>query len=463
MNQCYRDLETLALHVEMNKDKALFIDNMRNYLARRNATIIWGNGCLLETNDEKLQKFWNKYYRKNRLNELFFWNEEVVSKNGRSMLHLMKTKNGEWKIMVADPWFMSFTAKSFYTEELAVIWSRPYQDMSTMYMKTIYTKTYMETQYVNEKGELISWDQTVKLDKESMIEPGRIYHNLGFVPVVEIQNYPNKNLYYTFPRTLELTDWYNAISFESLAYQAYKDFKKELKLNHSRVFIEGISQNAAQKIARDAYDLDDLNRKENVLGDYVININNGSKVTVTPGVGDFSIYSNALNSILDFYCKFANSSRFSEGDSVQKSSQEMKTTRSAQVESIIAKISLREERYSELLAKLFAANKLMEYDQEELPFVLKINGNLQKEETVFLDNVTKQVNLGTMSLKEAISKLRNIPLSQAQKIFEEIQEFNEENELVTSLQGVELDEEQGPYDNVGGEGRPEETSEDLKE
>lgn len=463
MKETYRDLQRLQTHCEMEKDKAIFIDNMRNYLARRNATIIWGNGSLLETDDEKIQDFWNRYYRKHRLNELFFWVEEMVSKNGKAMLHLMLTEEKEWKVMVADPFFMSFVAKSFYTEEEAVVWSRPYQDMSSMYMKTTYTKTYMETEYANEKGELIAWDEVVKLKPNAKVKSGRYYHNLGFVPVVEILNYPNMNLYYTFPKVVELTDWYNAVSFESLAYQAYKDFKKELKLNHSRVFIEGISQQAAQKIARDAFDLDDLDRRENILGDYVINVNNGSKVTVNPGVGDFSIYTNTLNEILDFYCKFANTSRFSEGGGAQKSSQELKTTRSAQVESIVAKISLREERYTELLAKLFSANELMSYEDSDVPFVFKINGNLQKEETVFLDNVIKQVNLGTMSMKEAISKLRNIPLSQAEVVFDEIKEFNEANDIMTSTSGMEMEEGAGPYDNVGGEGRPEETSEDLKE
>lgn len=463
MGETYRDLQRLQTHCEMEKDKAIFIDNMRNYLARRNATIIWGNGSLLETDDETIQDFWNKYYRKHRLNELFFWVEEMVSKNGKAMLHLMLTEEKEWKVMVADPFFMSFVAKSFYTEQEAVVWSRPYQDMSSMYMKTTYTRTYMETEYANEKGELITWDEVVKLVPDAKVKSGRYYHNLGFVPVVEILNYPNMNLYYTFPKIVELTDWYNAVSFESLAYQAYKDFKKELKLNHSRVFIEGISQQAAQKIAKDAFDLDDLDRRENILGDYVINVNNGSKVTVNPGVGDFSVYTNTLNEILDFYCKFANASRFSEGGGAQKSSQELKTTRSAQVESIVAKISLREERYTELLAKLFSANKLMSYDDSDVPFVFKINGNLQKEETVFLDNVIKQVNLGTMSMKEAISKLRNIPLSQAEVVFDEIKEFNEANDIMTSTSGMELEEEGSPYDNVGGEGRPEETSEDLKE
>lgn len=460
----YRDLEKLMSHCELEKDKAIFIDNMRNYLARRNATIIWGNGCLLETQDEKIHKFWNKFYKKNRLNEFFFWVEEMVSKCGRAMIVLLPNEKKEFQVMVADPFYMSFTAKSFYSEQLAVVWVRPYQDMSSIFMKVIFTKTKYSIEYYNDKNELISWDQVVKLTSDSAIKSGDYYHNLGFVPVIEIQNYPNKLLYYSFPQTWSLSDWYNAVSFESLAYQAYKDFKKELKLNHSRVFIEGISQNTAQKITKDAFDLDDLNKRENVLGDYVININNGSKVHVAPGVGDFGVYSNALNQIMDLYCKFANSSRFSEGDSSQKSSQEAKTSRSAQVESIIAKISLREERYNEFLAKLFACYKLMEYDSDELPFVFKINGNIQKEETVFLDNINKQVNLGTMSMVEAIAKLRNISLQQAEEVFNNIKEFNQENDIMTSMEGAMMEQDEGgPFDNVGGEGRPQEVSEDLKE
>lgn len=460
----YRDLEILQADCELAKDKAIFIDNMRNYLARRNATIIWGNGSMLETQDEKIQEFWNRFARKNRMNELFFWIEEMVSKFGRAMVILLPNKLKEYQIMVGDPFYMSFTAKSFYNEELAVVWVRPYQDMSTIFMKVIYTKTTYEIEYYDEHNELISWDQVVELKPDASIKSGKFHHNLGFVPVVEIQNYPNRWTNYTFPNVTQLADWYNAISYETLAYQAYKDFKKELRVNHSRVFLEGISQQAAQKIAQSALDLDDYNSRNDVLGDYVINVNNGSKVSVVPGVGDFSIYSNTLNQILDLYCKFANSSRFSEGGESQKSTQELKTTRSAQVESIVSKISLREQRYTELLAKLFATYNLMDYDDSEVPFVFKINGNLQKEETVFLDNINKQVNLGTMSMVEAISKLRNIPLSQAKQVYDDIKAFNEENDIVTSMEGAMMEnEEGGPYDNVGGEGRPEEVSEDLKE
>lgn len=463
---CYKDLEQLKFDCEREKDRAIFVDNMRNYLARRNATIIWGNGFLLETEDKKIQDFWNKNSVKYRLNELFFWAEELASKYGKVTFALLPTDSGEWKIVIADPLFTSYTARSFYLEELAVVWVRPYQDMSAMFLKVKMWKDKYQVEYANEKRELIAWDATADLEPDDKLKAGTYYHRLGFVPVVELQNYPNKNLYYSFPTTLEHSDWYNAIAFEKLAYQAYKDFKKELKLNHSRVFIDNISQNNAQKIIKDAFDLDDLNSEENVLGDYVINVGTNSKVTVSPGVGDFSIYANTLNAILDFYCKFANSSRFSDGDSVQKTSQESKATRSAQIESISAKIAMREQRYTELLCKWFAANDVMDYEASEIPFTFKINGNIQKEETVFLDNIIKQINLGTMSMKEAISKLRNIPLTTAEKVFEQIKDFNEENELVTSLQGMELDDEMGeggPNDNIGGDGRPKDLSEDLKD
>lgn len=460
-NDCYKDLDRLKADCEREKDRAIFIDNMRNFLARKNATLIWGNGFYLETEDQKILDFWNKNCAKFRLNELFFWAEELASKYGRVTFALLPNDKNEWNMVIGDPLFTSYSAKSFYVEELAVVWCRPYQDMSSMYFKVKLWRTKYEIEYANDKGELIAWDATADLEPDAKLKSGTHYHKLGFVPFVELQNYPNKNLFYAFPESVSYADWYNAISFEKLAYQAYKDFKKELKLNHSRVYLEGISQQNAQKIAKDSIGLDNLDYEDDVLGDFVINVGHNSKVTVSPGVGDFQIYSGALNSILDFYCKFANSSRFSEGDSNQKSSQEAKTTRSSQVESILAKIALREQRYTELLAKWFAANGLMEYKEgKEYPFVFKINGNLQKEDTVFLDNITKQVNLGTMSLKEAIAKLRNVPLSKAEEIFNEIKEFNEKNELVTSLQGIE---ESGPFDNVGGEGRPEELSEDLKE
>lgn len=214
--------------------------------------------------------------------------------------------------------------------------------------------------------------------------------------------------------------------------------------------MEGATQQLIQQLEDAVIDFDNLNERERILKDYVITTQTGGKITVINGVNDFFSYSRAMDSIMDFYCKFANSSRFSEGGSAQKTSQEAKTNRAAQVEAINTKIMLREEKYTEFIAKLLGAYGKLNYEDLSFPFTFKVNGNILREETTFLDNILKQVNLGTMSLVEAISQLRKIPYSQAETIFHKIKEFNNENEFSISMDSMETDLVGGEEDQ--GEG-----------
>lgn len=452
---CYA---TLDEDCEKGRERAMIIRNMRNYLAKRNSTIIWGNGYILESDDEKMSDFFNKYQRDNRLLELFFWLEETISKYGRAIITINKTKDGEYKLNVPDSRFLNVVAKSFYTEDLAVVWQRVVQDTTHWFIKSTYDKFKVvnEIYYKQQGGTLQAYDKNIPLPKEAQV-PREWIHNFGFVPVVEIANFPNKEWDPNFIMWNRQTDWYNSIAFESLFIQAYNDFKIELALCHSRIGIENGTQQMIQDLQRQ---LTDWDGERDVLNNIIFSTPAGSKIVVQKGVSDFQSYTNALEFIMDFYCKFSNSSRFSEGGGAQKTTQEVKINRSAQIEAITTKISLRELKYSELLAKLFACYGLMKYDEQKWPFSFKVNGNIQKEETVFLDNIIKQVNLGTMSMVEAISKLRNLPKQRAEEIFNEIKDFNEDNEIMTSIMGGDLDFELGESGKVG---RPPDVVETDKE
>lgn len=444
--------EILKADCDAGIEKAIMIDRMRRYLAKRNSTIIWGSGIVFESQDEKLTSFFNDYYRKQQILPLMVWTEELLSRYGRVIITISKTRDGKYKLNLTDPVFLNAVGKSFFTEELAVVWQRFVYDNQNFWVKSTYTKQYCKNEIFvgDETNKIRIFDQTETLPKECQVEPVW-HHNLGFIPLVEITNFPNlawmgANVAYN-----EQTDWYNGILFESLYYQAFTDFRKELILNHSRIGIENATQQQIQAIEKSFKGIEN----QDILKDYTINTNPGSKVTVIPGVGDFGSYTNAMDTIMDFYCKFANSSRFSDGGGAQKSTQEVKTTRSAQVEAINTKITLRELKWTEIFAKFFSCYKLMDYHSEDLPFTFKINGNIQKDETILLDGVIKQVNLGTMSIVEAIAALRKISLKDAEAIFEKIQEFNSENDLLTSMMGMD-DLDSGDGQTPQG-GKPEES------
>lgn len=125
-----QDFYNLDLDCEGGNEKALMIRHMRNYLARRNSTIIWGNGFVFESEDENLEKFFNNYAKKQRLLPMFIWVEEQISKYGRAIITLNKTLDGEIRPMVADSRFLNMVGKSFYNEDIAVVYQRLIQDNS---------------------------------------------------------------------------------------------------------------------------------------------------------------------------------------------------------------------------------------------------------------------------------------------------------------------------------------------
>lgn len=185
----------------------------------------------------------------------------------------------------------------------------------------------------------------------------------------------------------------------------------------------------------------------NILGDYIIETETGAKVQAIPGVGDFTKYTSAMNEVMDFYFKFANSSRFSEGGGAQKTSAEANQSKSTTYETMAAKIKHREYEYSILFAKVLSYYGVVDYDAEELPFTFKINGNIQRQENAFVDLIIKQVQAGLMSMVEAIAQLRSITNKDALKIFESIKEFNEENDVMVNTMA-------GPMDEFDMGGRP---------
>lgn len=444
----YETCEMERLQCEAYNPKMIVVRNMRDFLARKNANQIWGNGFKFETQNEKLKKIFNKICKTNRLEYLVYHLETQLSLHGRVLITINKTKGGEIKLNVANPFFYNSIGNVFMTEELAVIWQRVVYDTQTYFIKSIYDKEKVVNEIYTNQNQIMVFGEFRKIAKDLQIEEVW-YHNLGFVPVVQLTNYPLVlyDFYMFDPITyIKLTDWYPATIFEDTFYLAWKNLNKELEFCHSRIGVENANQQLIDSLKS--------GDTERVLGDYVIETEVGGKVTAIPGAGDFTKYTNAMNQIMDFYFKFANSSKFSEGGGAQKSSTEAQDSKSTTIETIKEKLSHREYDYSMLFAKMFAAMGLIDYNEGEWDFIFKINGNIEKQENAYVDLLIKQVQAGLMSIPEAIANYRNISENQAEEIFEKIKKFNEENNVMVSTIMSEMEQEftSGGFDSESNEG-----------
>lgn len=407
--------------------------SMRNSLAQKISNNIFGNGFVFDSKNEKLIKAFKKLDRNNRLNQLFYYAQIQKSLYGRAIITINKNRGGDIVLNPVDPYYFSQVGRVFVTETLAVIWQRFVLDNYHFYLKSTYDTEKVENEWYEDSeskmGEIqLILDAEKKIPKQFQVE--KVWnHNLGFVPIVETFNYPYRSTLWqaTMFNFIELADWFNCYFLEDTFFDTLKNLEKEINFCHSRVLIDGMNQKDIENLLESHQ----VNKKIK-LGDYIIASDVGAKISPVAGIGDFVKYTNAMNEIMDFYYKFSNSSKFSNGGGAQKTSNEVVQSRNDTIETIHQKITNNEYDYTILIAKCLAAAGEMDYFSEDYEFSFKINGNLQKDDTVYLDNIIKQVNLGTMSLQEAIAQLRNVDYNTANSVYEEIKKFNEKNEIMTS-------------------------------
>lgn len=445
------EIEKLFYNCKLQHRMSQISYSMRDFLAKKNANQLWGGGYKFQSPNEQIVKAFNDFAQENRLGYLLKFIERELSLHGRVIVVLNKTKGGKLKINLANPFFYAAIGKVFVNEELAVLWQRVNLDNGTWYIKSTYDREKCVNELYDNTGQLIVYDATHQVAKELQIEP--VWrHNLGFVPVVQLTNYPlfeYTNIMFSPENYVQITDWYNAAFLEKSFYELYTNLNKEVIFCHSRIGIE----NANQQLI-DALKSSVQGENRDIMGDYIIETEIGGKVQAIPGVGDFTKYTNAMNEVMDFYCKFANSSRFSEGGGAQKTSAEANSSNSSQIELIHAKKAHREWELTDFFAKVLAALGLLEYWSGEYDFTFNINVNIDRNDNAFLDAVIKKIQAGLSSIPQALSDLYGIPLEKAEKMFDEIKEFNENNNVITSTMMSEGEMDGFASDGFDKGGRP---------
>lgn len=428
---------------------------MRELLSRKMSNIIWGCGFTFSTENEKIKKQFKIIDKNNQLLNLFAFCERQLSKTGRVIITLNKTKAGHIMISLGVPNWFNGVGRIFINEELAVVYQRIKIDQTNYVIKSTYDTQRCVNEVYDSDNTMLVLSSQIKILNDLKIE--RIWnHNLGICPVREIINIPVFFFQFGNGSFEEYADWFPAQQFESLMFDTYQNTIKELNYCHSRIGIEDANQDIINNFKASMNNSSSQNFK---LSDLIIETMSGGKIFAIPGVSDLGQYSNMMNDVMDLYFKFANASRFSDGGGAQKTSSEANSTKDNQIETALTKIKFRELQYSKLLQIMLIAYGVVDKATDDYDFVFKINGNLDHNESALIDNMTKQINLGTISIKEAIAKIRNVDNEEAEKIFEQIKSFNEENEIMTSNSMSLGEEGMEVGGNDGGSPTKEESSE----
>lgn len=406
----------------VNNELSMFRWGMREALARRSSSNVWGNGFIFDTEKENVEKAFQRFKKINKLYNLFPYIEKELSKYGRVVLTLNKSKTNDILVNVVPQLFFSGIGKVFCNEQLAVIYQRFDIDNKSILVKSTYDTQKVKNEFysMSETQELLVMDSTKEVEEYLQI-PKEYTHNLGFVPVVELVNINYYQTNFNQYQFLMLSDWYPANQYEELAYQAFIDLEKELMLNHSRIVgTEGTQQLIQQLRAQQAQN------GRVVLEDFLIETTHGTDIKIMNGNGDFEKYTGVINSIYDIYYKQSGLSRFSEGGGAQKTVAETASIRSQMIETIKHKANLREFQILELISKALAMYGVIDYFEDN-SINFKINTNIIKDDAIYLDNLIKQLEIGAITTIDIIKEFKHVGEKEAQEIYEKNKEFMEKN------------------------------------
>ncbi len=421
----YKDGEPFASRKQI-------ILNLRESLAKRISTNIWGKGFEFTSKNEKVTKKFNELRVESRLDNLFAFCERELSLNGRVILALQKTKDGKVYLNTPVPYYYNGVAKVFMNPQLAVIYTKVVVDANNYVVKSTYTPTKVinELWGDEENKQVRIMDAQEQFDNLGLVEVWE--HNLGFIPLFEFFNIPFVQFFYNEFNYLQLADWFGATQFEDAIADTLINLRKELYFNHSRVFIENADQRTMERMKNSLKAISDNSLADNMLGDFIIETDTGvsPKVNFSVGQGDFLKYIDTMDGLIDMYFKFGNASRISEGGSAQKTAGETSQARANLIEFINQKIKNREREITHMLYCWFKAVGVS-CDVDD--FTFNINGNLAEDNTARIDNMIKEVQIGTLSMVDMISKTQNLTQEQAKEKFDAIKEFNEENDIITTL------------------------------
>lgn len=427
-----------------------FAWRLREQLAKRWSSLIWGGGYTFESENKEIEKCFSKFAKMNQFDSQLSFIERYLSLYGRAIVILNKTKTGEVVMNIANPNYFNGVGRVVITPQVAVVWQNYQMGNQNFIIKTKMTinETINEV-YGGSEDKIQISDQESEILEELQLEK-KVVHNFGFIPIVEMFNIPFHPFWSNQWDFVKLTDWYCGYSYEFSLYKLLENLVIEAKYNHSRAYIENASQSLINQIKQAK-----LNDEDGIdLADTFIETENGAKVNIQTGQGDFTKYTSAYNDLMDLYWKSSGMSRFSEGGGAQKTVAETASVRSQMIESVNQRIAFRTNQINELICKVLAIYGLIDYwEENKNNFSFNINGNVLQDETSFIDNQIKLFQQNCSSPIQLIQKLYKCNQSEAQATFDKFKDFNEANNINLGLGDLMMDdkEQDGNFNKETGE------------
>lgn len=422
----------------INTLESLQID-IRDQVARKAARLLFGQGLNLSSENEEINKFLNKIKISSKIDNILYANEKMLSKYGRTIITLDKTKTGEYRFAFVDPRITSKVGRAYVDEVSAVIWKRINHDDRMYWIKEEYdTKKVQRTIFNGDK------DTTMTVMGYNAIVPKHLqveevwHHNLGVLPLVEFHNLPDESFdenwlgYNPDDRNVaDLRDVINNLIVQSV---------KESILNKTRAFANLTPSQMEKAKANMSNDMKML-AKDLFTQTNALNRDGIVAVTTQQGNPKFEAYLDAIQSNMRLYyngCGY----EYDKGDqaSAQTATGSM-LGKALDVETTKEKRQVRSADIMRLVDRVLQCEGYMKSPYDAREYVFEIKENLVIDEFKKTETIRLQLEAGLISRTNAVAVLNGgISETEAEQLIEKIDDQLESSPIKPSSYVLEDEE-----------------------
>lgn len=428
-------------------------------IALKHATIYMGNGIEFKSKDPKIHEQWHKMLKRNKLDDVMFFVEKLLSRNGAVFLTINRNAKNEAMLNITNIWFPQFANKCFATSTQAVIYEQFNIDNQIRIMRSYYDTEKVERYIVDKNENRISNLQEFKskLPEEYQIQLGDYdpnkrafvyYHNCGFVPVQVMVNEPLPSTF--FPILFAPTAFQSPFETERLEkfgnwdYSSLKDTARCKGLIEVLQVLRSLQvQNAiidktraiAYGITESEKDRNDRNDDSWLLSNTILNAGygktfggvggvSGSAIEVLRPANNLLTYDDAINNVQrEIYNKSGLS--FLLHTANQKTAEETASQHAETLLSLYRRQTWHTKQWVEVIEKMFMMENVKLKDGD-WSFQAKKNNII--DEAYKIDNIIKKIQAGADTPVNLIAVDRNVDEDMAQQIWEENKKWFDKND-----------------------------------
>ena len=412
-----------------------YID-IRELIANHASRLLWGNGFILSSPIEKVKNILEQVDETNNLLSFFYKVEKILSVFGFSVVTINKTIKDKIILGQSSPYALSRIAYITDTPLAAQVWQKiKYDDGSNGFLKTTYTKNTIEREWLTENKDVIVGDKISKIPEEYNL-PRKEIHNLGFIPVIFIQNVPKKNNWLGTTVGQYYSDLTPTIGLQKLLDFTFSSLNHELEFNRTRVFANLSPYDMAQAQLESLSDektiftsASDYQKIKRWTSDFIIRGTEG-----VPGTSEFNILEGKPNEIylkiLDWTIAAAYEGAgysYKESEAKDSTATELMLSKSNDHMTTKFKRALRTRQYKTLFWKILHVLGFNNISRDDIIFEIK--EHLIIDEMKKMEITNRKITMGLSSRIREIQKIEGVSYHDATKIKEEIDKENENDNI----------------------------------